>query len=59
MKRIFVASLVLLSYNCSAQSINTKKVFEDAEKQMQDITDQHISMIEKHLSSKEKEIMAV
>ena len=32
---------------------------KDAEKQMQDITDQHISMIEKHLSSKEKEIMAV
>ena len=35
MKRIFAASLVLLSYYCSAQSINTKKVFEDAEKQMQ------------------------
>jgi len=32
---------------------------KDAEKQMQDITDQHISMIEKHLASKEKEIMSV
>jgi ribosome recycling factor len=32
---------------------------KDAEKQMQDITDQHISLVEKHLASKEKEIMAV
>ena len=32
---------------------------KDAEKQMQDITDQHISLVEKHLASKEKEIMSV
>jgi ribosome recycling factor len=32
---------------------------KDAEKQMQEITDQHISMVEKHLASKEKEIMSV
>jgi ribosome recycling factor len=32
---------------------------KDAEKQMQDITDQHISMVERHLASKEKEIMSV
>ncbi len=32
---------------------------KDAEKQMQDITDQYISMVEKHLASKEKEIMSV
>ncbi len=32
---------------------------KDAEKQIQDITDQHISLVEKHLSSKEKEIMSV
>lgn len=32
---------------------------KDAEKQMQEITDQHISLIEKHLTFKEKEIMSV
>jgi ribosome recycling factor len=32
---------------------------KDAEKQMQDLTDQHISLVEKHLASKEKEIMSV
>jgi ribosome recycling factor len=32
---------------------------KDAEKQIQDITDQHIALVEKHLSSKEKEIMSV
>jgi ribosome recycling factor len=32
---------------------------KDAEKEMQDITDQHISLVEKHLASKEKEIMSV
>jgi len=38
MKRIFVASLVLLTYCCSAQPINTKKVFADAEKQTHNMT---------------------
>src|SRR5690242_10327670 len=33
MKRILVVSLVLVSVICSSQSINTKKVFKDAEKQ--------------------------
>lgn len=32
---------------------------KDAEKQVQEITDKYISLIEKHLSAKEKEIMAV
>lgn len=32
---------------------------KDAEKQMQDLTDQQISLVEKHLASKEKEIMSV
>ena len=32
---------------------------KDAEKNMQDITDKFIALIEKHLASKEKEIMAV
>jgi ribosome recycling factor len=32
---------------------------KDAEKQMQDLTDQHISLVEKHLASKDKEIMSV
>ena len=31
----------------------------DAEAEIQQITDDHISLVEKHLSSKEKEIMAV
>jgi ribosome recycling factor len=32
---------------------------KDAEKQMQDLTDRHISLVEKHLATKEKEIMSV
>ncbi|MFI5193814.1 MAG: ribosome recycling factor [Chitinophagales bacterium] len=32
---------------------------KDAEKQMQDLTDRHISLVEKHLAAKEKEIMFV
>ena len=32
---------------------------KDAGKTMQEITDQHISLVEKHLASKEKEIMSV
>src|ERR1700750_2381864 len=32
---------------------------KDAEKEMQDITDQHIGLVDKHLAAKEKEIMAV
>ena len=32
---------------------------KDAEKQMQDLTDRHIALVEKHLATKEKEIMSV
>jgi ribosome recycling factor len=32
---------------------------KDAEKEMQDITDKHIALVEKHLQTKEKEIMSV
>ena len=32
---------------------------KDAEKEIQDITDKHIVMVEKHLAAKEKEIMSV
>src|ERR1700689_1451211 len=32
---------------------------KDAEKEIQDITDEHIGFVDKHLSAKEKEIMAV
>jgi ribosome recycling factor len=32
---------------------------KDAEKQIQEVTDKHISLVEKHLAAKEKEIMAV
>ncbi len=32
---------------------------KDAEKEIQDITDKNIALVEKHLSAKEKEIMAV
>ena len=32
---------------------------KDAEKEIQDLTDQYISTVEKHLSAKEKEIMSV
>jgi ribosome recycling factor len=32
---------------------------KDAEKQIQEVTDKHISLVEKHLAAKEKEIMVV
>ena len=32
---------------------------KDAEKEIQDITDRHITLVEKHLQAKEKEIMSV
>jgi len=32
---------------------------KDAEKEIQDITDKNIGLVEKHLAAKEKEIMAV
>ncbi|HWB92985.1 MAG TPA: ribosome recycling factor [Puia sp.] len=32
---------------------------KDAEKEMQEITDKHIALVEKHLQAKEKEIMSV
>ena len=32
---------------------------KDAEKETQDVTDRHISLVDKHLAAKEKEIMAV
>ena len=32
---------------------------KDAEKEIQDITDRHITLVEKHLQTKEKEIMSV
>ncbi|HEY4108366.1 ribosome recycling factor [Puia sp.] len=32
---------------------------KDAEKEIQEITDKHISLVEKHLAAKEKEIMSV
>ena len=32
---------------------------KDAEKEIQDITDKHIALVEKHLQAKEKEIMSV
>ena len=32
---------------------------KDAEKEIQDITDKHISLVDKHLTAKEKEIMSV
>src|ERR1700709_1936774 len=32
---------------------------KDAEKQIQEVTDKYISLVEKHLASKEKEIMAI
>ena len=32
---------------------------KDAEKEIQEITDKHITLVEKHLSAKEKEIMSV
>jgi ribosome recycling factor len=32
---------------------------KDAEKEIQDITDKHITLVEKHLQAKEKEIMSV
>jgi ribosome recycling factor len=32
---------------------------KDAEKEIQDITDKNISLVDKHLAAKEKEIMSV
>ncbi|MCG7860677.1 ribosome recycling factor, partial [Flavihumibacter sediminis] len=32
---------------------------KDAEKEVQELTDRHIALVEKHLAQKEKEIMAV
>ena len=37
----------------------SEDICKDAEKDVQDITDKYISLIEKHLTAKEKEIMAV
>ncbi len=37
----------------------SEDISKDAEKEAQDITDKHISLIEKHLEAKEKEIMVV
>ncbi len=40
-------------------SIISEDASRDAEAEMQEITNNHISLVEKHLSSKEKEIMSV
>jgi ribosome recycling factor len=37
----------------------SEDISKDAEKEVQDITNKHISLIEKHLEAKEKEIMVV
>ena len=37
----------------------SEDISKDAEKEIQDLTDKYISLIEKHLEAKEKEIMAV
>ena len=37
----------------------SEDISKDAEKEVQDLTDKYISLIEKHLEAKEKEIMAV
>jgi len=37
----------------------SEDICKDAEKDVQDITDKYISLVEKHLAAKEKEIMAV
>ncbi len=37
----------------------SEDICKDAEKNIQDLTDKYISLIEKHLAAKEKEIMAV
>lgn len=37
----------------------SEDICNDAEKQVQDVTDKYISLVEKHLAAKEKEIMAV
>lgn len=37
----------------------SEDICKDAEKQVQDVTDKYISLVEKHLAAKEKEIMAV
>ncbi|MEP7228968.1 MAG: ribosome recycling factor [Ginsengibacter sp.] len=40
-------------------SVISEDASRDAEAEMQEITNNHISLVEKHLSSKEKEIMSV
>lgn len=40
-------------------SVISEDASRDAEAEMQDITDNHITLVEKHLESKEKEIMSV
>ncbi len=37
----------------------SEDICKDAEKEVQDVTDKYISLVEKHLAAKEKEIMAV
>lgn len=37
----------------------SEDISKDAEKEVQDLTDKYISLVEKHLEAKEKEIMAV
>jgi ribosome recycling factor len=37
----------------------SEDISKDAEKEIQDLTDKYISLVEKHLETKEKEIMAV
>ena len=37
----------------------SEDICKDAEKDVQDITDKYINLVEKHLAAKEKEIMAV
>ena len=36
-----------------------RKYFKDAEENVQQLTDKHITLVETHLTTKEKEIMAV
>ena len=40
-------------------SVVSEDAAKDSESEMQDITDNHISLVDKHLGAKEKEIMAV
>ena len=37
----------------------SEDISKDSEKEVQDLTDKHIALVEKHLEAKEKEIMAV